>query len=170
MQYSMSKLSAISLLVILPSTLWAETNQTLFDKQHANVKSTLHSWSNIIDDWLGDPDPNNPASANIRIMLDNQWNRYDGYSIKPRIRAKIRLPTLKKRLSVVIGDEDLDNQAQDKNQTSPNYREPLEKDKRYDRRQTKNDNSSLALRWSDGFKTLGVDTDFDIGIRSGADV
>ncbi|MGY4675301.1 hypothetical protein ACWIVU_06815 [Ursidibacter arcticus] len=170
MQDYIFKLSAISLLVALPATLSAQQNQTVLDKQHANVQSTLHSWSNAIDDWFGEPDPNSPASANLRIMLDNQWNRYDGYSVKPRVRAKIRLPTLKKCFSIMIGDEDLDNHAQDKNQTTPNYREPLEKDKRYDRRQAKNDNSSIALRWSDAFKGLGIDSDFDIGIRSGADI
>ncbi|MGX2975386.1 hypothetical protein ACWIUH_10600 [Ursidibacter arcticus] len=170
MKYHLFRLSVISILSSLPVLSWAETEQSMVDKQHSNVKSTLHLWANSIDNWLGEPDPNKPASATLRIMLDNQWNRYDGYSIKPRVRAKVRLPALKKRLSVVIGDEDLDNQAQDKNQTSPTYREPLEKDKRYDRRQARNDNSSLALRWSDGIKNLGIDTDFDIGIRSGADI
>lgn len=145
-------------------------HHTIFDQQHASVKSRLHSWSNYIDSWFGKPDPNQPASANLRVMFDQQWNRFDGYSLKPRVRAKIRLPTLKKRLSLVIGDEDLDNQAQDKNQTQTNYRQPLEKEKHYDRQQTKKDNASIALRWSDQIKKIGIDTDFDLGIRSGADI
>ena len=32
-------------------------------------------------------------------MIDNYWNEYDNYEIKPRIRGKIKLPTLEKRLS-----------------------------------------------------------------------
>lgn len=148
----------------------AVTKSRWVDTQHANVKSTLHSWSNSIDDWFGTPDPNQPASANLRIMLDNQWNRYDGYSVKPRVRGKIRLPTLKRHLNVVFGDEDLDNLAQEKHQTAPNYREPLDKGKRYDGRQARHDNSSLALRWSDGIKRWGVDTDLDLGVRSGTDL
>lgn len=148
----------------------AQANDTMVDRQHSNIQSILHNWSNTLDDWVGTPDPNKPASANLRVMLDNQWNRYDGYTIKPRVRAKLRLPALKNHLSIVMGDEDLDNQQRDKNQTSPNYREPLEKDKKYDKRQARNDNNSLALRWSDGIKHWGVNTDIDLGIRSGADI
>lgn len=145
-------------------------NSSWVDKQHQNVKRILHSWSNKIDSWIDEPDPNKPASANLRIMFDNEWNRYDGYSIKPRVRAKIKLPALKRKFSVVIGDEDLDNQSRDKNQLHRNYREPLKNDKKYDRKQSKNDNASLALRWSDGIEALGIETDLDLGIRSGADI
>ena len=148
----------------------AAENSSWVDKQHQNVKRILHSWSNKIDSWIDEPDPNNPASSNLRIMFDNEWNRYDGYSIKPRVRAKIKLPTLKRKFSVVIGDEDLDNQSRDKNQLHRNYREPLKNDKKYDRKQSKNDNASLALRWSDGIEALGIETDLDLGIRSGADI
>lgn len=148
----------------------AAENSSWVDKQHQNVKRILHSWSNKIDSWIDEPDPNKPASANLRIMFDNEWNRYDGYSIKPRVRAKIKLPALKRKFSVVIGDEDLDNQSRDKNQLHRNYREPLKNDKKYDRKQSKNDNASLALRWSDGIEALGIETDLDLGIRSGADI
>ena len=27
-------------------------------------------------------------------MVDNYWNEYDNFEIKPRIRGKIKLPTL----------------------------------------------------------------------------
>lgn len=145
-------------------------NGVWVDQQHANVKGTLHSWSNTIDDWVGTPDPNKPATANLRIMLDNEWNRYDGYSIKPRVRAKIKLPALKRHLSVVMGDEDLDNQSRDKTRLQQNYRQPLKNDKKYDGKQARDDNASIALRWSNDVKRLGIDTDFDVGIRSGADI
>ncbi|MGQ0286314.1 hypothetical protein ACT2CV_03790 [Pasteurellaceae bacterium 22721_9_1] len=160
---------AMPIVVFLLPTM-ALANDTVVDQQHAKVKETLHSWSNTIDDWVGTPDPNKPASANLRLMLDSAWNHYDGYSIKPRVRAKIRLPALKKHISVVMGDEDLDNQSRDGNQTAPNYRTPLEKDKHYDKKQARHDNNSFAIRWSDGIKQWGIDTDVDLGIRSGADV
>lgn len=166
----MQKTTLTLSLLTLCLPISALANNTIVDKQHEKVKDTLHNWSNVLDGWVGTPDPSKPASANLRIMLDNQWNRYDGYSIKPRIRAKLRLPSLKRHLSIVMGDENLDNQARDKNQTSPNYREPLEKDKHYDRQQTRQDNNSLALRWSDGIKRWGIETDVDLGVRSGADV
>ena len=161
-------ISILALCIGLSQTVLA--NQTAVDQHHQNIKSTLHHWSNNIDDWFGTPDPSKPATANLRVIFDNQWNRYDGYSIKPRVRAKIKLPTLKKRFSIVMGDEDLDNQARDRNRTQPNYREPLDKNRNYDGRQTRQDNSSLAIRWSEDIKSLGIDTDLDIGIRSGADV
>lgn len=154
-------------LLVASSTL---ANTTTIDKKHQQVKNTLHTWSNTLDGWLGTPDPDEPASANIRLLLDNQWNAFDGYSIKPRIRAKIRLPALKKRFSLVAGDESLDNQTQERNQIEPNYHQPLQKDKRYDSRQVRHDNNSLALRWSDGIRRWGVATDVDLGVRSGADL
>lgn len=160
-----------SLLILLGTYSSASlANTTWADKQHKTVKDTLHDWSNAIDSWLGTPDPSKPASASLRIMLDSEWNRYDGYSIKPRIRGKIKLPTLKQHLSVVFGDEDLDNHSRDKNQTHPNYKSPLEQDKKYDSKQSRNDNASLALRWSKQADQLGIETDLDLGIRSGADI
>ena len=47
-----------------------------------------------IDNWFGEVDPQKPASATIRVMIDNYWNEYDNFEIKPRIRGKIKLPTL----------------------------------------------------------------------------
>lgn len=168
----MKKLTLITpALFLIPTLAQAEeAENTWADQQHASVKGTLHDWSNDINEWLGETDPSRPASATLRIMADNQWNKFDGYSIKPRIRAKIKLPVLKKHLSIVIGDEDLDNQARDKSQISPNYRQPLASDKRYDSKQTRYDNNSIALRWSTYKSTLGIESDIDAGIRSGSDV
>lgn len=160
-------------LIGLSATAVAKPQVTWVDQKHSSVKEQLNSFSNSIDSWFGTPDPNRPATANLRIMLDNEWNHYDGYSIKPRVRAKIKLPALKQRLknlSLVFGDEDLDNQARDKNRLQNNYREPLKQDQKYDRRQTRNDNASFAVRWSNEIERFGIETDFDIGIRSGADV
>lgn len=168
-----SLLSCISLTLCSATTL-AEIGEgggnTWIDKQHSEVKDKLHQWSNVIDRWIDDPDPSKPASANLRLMLDNEWNRYDGYSIKPRIRAKIRLPALKRRFSLVIGDEDLDNQSRDKHQLHRNYSKPLEDDQKYDRKQARQDNSSFAVRWSNETKRLGIDTDLDLGLRATADL
>lgn len=168
MKYTFFAPSISLLLGVTPTLSLAETNW--IDMQHSQIRQTLHNWSNQIDDWFGTPDPNKPASANLRIMLDNEWNHYDGYSIKPRIRGKIKLPTLKQHLSVVFGDEDLDNQSRDNHQLHRNYKTPLHQDKKYDSKQSRDDNASLALRWSKQAEALGVDTDLDLGIRSGADI
>lgn len=79
------------------------------DKQHQNVQNKLHRWSNGINDWLGETDPNKPAKASLRVMVDSEWDKHNGFSVKPRVRGKIKLPVLKKRLSVVFGDEDIKN-------------------------------------------------------------
>lgn len=168
-----SHLLTVSVFVgLLPSLgVWAEEQEkTWVDAQHKEIHTTLHSWANTIDEWVGEPDPNQPATASLRIMLDSQWNHYDGFSTKPRIRGKIRLPTLKKHLSLVFGDEDLDNESRDKNYLGKVYKKPLNKNKRYDRSQTREDNASIALRWSDSIKRLGIYTHIDLGIRSGIDV
>lgn len=146
------------------------SDDTWVDQQHSQVRGALHRWSNAIDNWIDTPDPAKPASANLRIMLDNEWNRYDGYSLKPRVRAKIRLPALKRRFSLVVGDDDLDNQARDKHQLHRNYDKPLENGRKYDREQSRSDNSSIALRFSTEKKRLGIETDLDLGIRAISDL
>ncbi len=89
----------------------AETeDKTWFDKKQRHIREWADHTSIKIDDWFGDVDPENPASATIRVMLDNYWNQYDNYEIKPRIRGKIKLPTLEKRFSVVFGDDSLDDE------------------------------------------------------------
>lgn len=157
-------------LVIFLSPFAAAQNDTNWiDEQHHSVESGLDRWANHLNTWLGDTDPGNPASAALRLMLDNEWNRYDGYTFKPRVRARIKLPILKKRLSVVLGDDDLDNELRDNNRIGQNYQDPL-KNRHYDARQSRSDNASLALRWSQTAKRLGVKTDFDIGVRATSDV
>lgn len=158
---------ALALSLLLTTSAFAEP--TWVDHQREEVQTQLHYWSNNLNDWLGETDPSRPASAGLRIMLDNEWNRYDGYSIKPRIRAKIKLPVLKKHLNLVLGDDNLDNEAKDKSHLTANYAN-LPTDKRYDRRQARESNSSIALRWSQGIKKLGVDTDLDVGVRAISDV
>ena len=167
-----SLLAASVFIGLLPSfgVLAEEQEKTWVDEQHQEIRTKLHSWAHAMDEWMGEPDPNQPATAGLRIMLDSQWNHYDHFSMKPRIRGKIRLPTLKKQLSLVFGDEDLDNESRDKNHIGKVYNQPLNKNKHYDRRQTREDNASVGLRWSDSIKKLGIDTDIDLGIRSGSDI
>lgn len=145
-------------------------NESWLDQGRNAIHNSLNRWANSIDGWIDETDPNQPASATLRLIMDNEWNRDDGYSYKPRVRAKIRLPALKRKFSLVFGDEDLDNQSRDKNQLHRNYNKPLEENQKYDKQQTRSDNSSLAVRWSDRIKSLGIDTDLDLGLRSETDL
>lgn len=159
----------ISLLVITPALATANENTTWVDKQHKTVSDTLDEWANDINDWLGETDPSKPATASLRIMVDSQWNKYDKFTYKPRIRGKIRLPVLKKHLNLVFGDDELDNEIRDKNRTRSVYNH-INKSKYYNSSEIRNSNSSIALRWSDSIRALGIETDIDGGIRSGSDI
>lgn len=139
------------------------------DKQHQNVQNKLHHWSNGINDWLVETDPNKPAKASLRVMVDSEWDKHNGFSVKPRVRGKIKLPVLKKRLSVVFGDEDIENREGDKGRVGGNYRN-LEREKYYNSKEARNDSASIGLRWSREIAKYGIESDLDGGIRSRGDI
>lgn len=153
---------------IVPPTEQTE-DQTWVDRKQKKIRNWADRTSEKIDNWFGEVDPQKPATATIRVMVDNYWNEYDNFEIKPRIRGKIKLPTLEKRLSVVFGDDSLDNEF---NNSPANINQNPNQDfnKKLDGKQTRDDNSSIALRWSNFSKKLPFETDADLGIRSGDDI
>ncbi|MDO4449368.1 MAG: hypothetical protein Q4B79_00210 [Moraxella sp.] len=138
-------------------------HHTWIDHTHEHTKKWLNRTAHTMDDWFGQTDPNNPARASIRVMLDTHYSADDGTTIKPRIRARVRLPTLEHRLSVIVGDDDLDLEH---GGGIYNDGRIVDSQETFNHRQARKDNSSLALRWSKFQETLGVDTDADIGLRS----
>lgn len=159
----------IPLLALTPVMVMAEENNTWVDKKHETVSTTLDRWANNINSWLGDADPDKPGTASLRVMLDSRWDKHDKFTYKPRVRGKIKLPILKKHLNVVFGDDELDNELTDKNHAGKLYKN-VNLNKRYNSREARDSNSSIGLRWSDGIKALGIETDLDAGIRSGSDI
>lgn len=153
---------------IVPPTSETE-DRTWIDRKQKDIRNWADRTSVKIDDWFGDVDPEKPASATIRVLVDNYWNKYDQYEVKPRIRGKIKLPTLEKKFSVVFGDDSLDDEF-DNNVANTNTQPNQDPDKKFDSKQTRDSNGSIALRWSNFSKRLPFDTDADIGIRSGDDV
>lgn len=153
---------------IVPTTQVTE-DKTWFDHKQKGLRNWVDGTAHKVDDWFGETDPAQPASATLRILLDQRWDKYDGYEIRPRIRGKIDLPTLEKRFSLVFGDDSLDDQL-DTQVSITNENPALADDKNYDRKRTREDNSSIALRWNNFSKNLAFDSDADIGIRSGDDV
>ncbi|MCU4392683.1 hypothetical protein KTH49_00165 [Acinetobacter parvus] len=153
---------------IVPPTEETE-DRTWIDRKQRTIREWTDRTSVKIDDWFGEIDPEKPASATIRFMLDNYWNEYDNYEVKPRIRGKIKLPTLEKRLSLVFGDDTLDDEF-DNNIANINNQPNQDTSKRLDSKQARDNNGSIALRFSNFSKRLPFDTDADIGIRSGDDV
>lgn len=149
----------------------AYAQDTWVDKQHNQASEKVDKLANKINNWFGEPNPNQPASATLRVMLDNTWNTHDGFKVKPRVRGRLKLPVLEEKMSVVFGDDSLDNEYLDgthndemaQPDSSPNK-------KRFDGKRSREENASLALRWSDLNQNWGLDTDADIGVRSGDDV
>ncbi|MDO4895761.1 MAG: hypothetical protein Q3971_00240 [Moraxella sp.] len=134
------------------------------NQKHQNATQWLGRTAHHIDDWFGSTDPNKPARASVRVMLDVHNDKHSDIAIKPRIRAKIKLPTLENRLSVLIGDDGLDDEqgggVYNDGRLAP------EQERTLDRRQSRKDNTSLALRWSKFKDDIGVQTDLDLGVRS----
>lgn len=153
---------------MLPATSETETDSWA-DRQQKSVRDWTDRTANRMDSWFGTTDPEDPATATLRIILDNDWNRHDGYELKPRIRGKIDLPTLEKKLSVVFGDDSLDNEL-DNNIAITNENPSGDPNKTVDSKRIRDDNSSIALRWSEMSKNLPFDLDADLGIRSGSDI
>lgn len=152
----------------LPSTLETE-DKAWADRKQKSIRNWADRTANRIDGWFGETDPEKPAKATLRIILDNDWDKYDGYELKPRIRGKIDLPTLENKLSVVFGDDSLDNEI-DNNIAITNENPTGDPDKQVDSKRIRDDNSSIALRWSQLSKSLPFDLDADLGLRSGDDI
>lgn len=115
------------------------------------------------------------ASASLRFYIDNDWNEYDGWQTKVRVRGKLDLPTAEERLKLVFGDDSIDDEdgiAQiDSQRQLASFRgegASNSDDSRLDQiaDDAVDDNNSLALRLS---KTLNetINADFDLGVRSG---
>lgn len=165
----------------LPTLLPAESDQimlpsiedtkdrTWWDRKQYQFKYKLQNYAHHIDDWFGQPDPDQPAYANLRIIMDTRWDKYDDFSIKPRIRGKLKLPTLENRWSVVFGDDALDNEIRDS--VAINNENPIgNTNKTLDTHRSRTDNTSLALRWSEWKNPFDIETDVDLGVRSGDDI
>lgn len=153
---------------IVPPTRETE-NRTWADRQQLKIRNWADHTSHKIDNWFGDTDPEQPASATLRVIMDNSWNKHDGYEIEPRIRGKIKLPTLERKFSLVFGDDSLDNELEN-NIAITNENPNSSTNKTLDGQQTRDNNSSFALRWSDFSKHIPFETDLDVGLRSGDDV
>ncbi|WP_198329686.1 hypothetical protein [Psychrobacter cibarius] len=150
--------------------------QNWTDERREEVQEQLHEWAHKMDGWFGEPDPKKPAKASLRVVLDTRWvidpQSGSDVSVEPRIRGRLRLPVLEKRLSLIIGDEDLDEDTFLKqNVTGDTYQASTSnQDGLVNRRKTREDNGSIALRWSrfshEVEQQLGVKTDIDVGVRS----
>lgn len=152
----------------VPETQITE-DQTWFDRKQKVIRNWTDRTAHRMDGWFGETNPDKPATASLRVIFDQHWDNHDGYEIKPRIRGRIKLPTLENKLSVVFGDDSLDNEIQG-NIAITNENPVGNLDKHVDAKRIRDDNSSIALRWSEASKKLPFDVDADLGLRSGDDL
>ena len=154
----------------------AQEAQEWTDKRREDVQDQLHEWAHKMDGWFGEPDPKKPAKASLRVVLDTRWandpKTGSDVTVEPRIRGRLRLPVLERQLSLIIGDEELDEDTFLKQSTTGNTYQATSnnQDRLINTKKTREDNASIALRWTrfnDELEDqLGVNTDVDIGIRS----
>ncbi|AOA59571.1 hypothetical protein [Acinetobacter larvae] len=144
-------------------------DRTWADQKQSHVSMWLDRTANHMDQWFGEPDPDHPADATLRVIIDQSYDKHDQYEVKPRVRGKLKLPTLQRKLSLVFGDDSLDNELES-NVAIHNENPAFQADKSFDRRRVREDNASIALRWSEFSKRLPFDLDADLGLRSGDDL
>lgn len=141
--------------------------QSWVDAQYIEVQDWLQDHARIVDDWIGETDPNTPAQAGIRVIVDTAWSLQNGTTVIPDVRGHIKLPALENRLSVIVGDEFLAGRF---DQNEPNHQNKIEtkttsRSKIHTNRTSLyNASTSLALRWSQFRQEMGIDV--DLGIKA----
>lgn len=148
----------------------SDSEQNWVDSNHEAASSYLQVAADEMNSWFGTPKASEPAEAELRIMLDNRWNKYDGYSIKPRIRGKLKLPTLQERLNIVFGDDTIDDDLQDAADITSTTTGNRNTDNSFDSQQSRQDNASVGLQWEVPRDDDNVKTRVTLGLRSRGDI
>ncbi|MDZ4298226.1 MAG: hypothetical protein U0998_06515 [Moraxellaceae bacterium] len=119
------------------------------DYPHCLVDSRTQSTVRWLDDWFGDPAHDEVAKAYLRAITDFRVTDQGDVTAAIRLRAKLALPKLNRRLSLIFEDERPESDSV---------------------RQLSNENdSALSLRYL--LKSLErFRLDADLGVRSGPDV
>lgn len=162
----------------MPLNLSIDTEQAgeWVDDQHSTIREYLHHQALRLDQMFGNTATKQPR-AQVRLLLDNSWDKYNEFDTRVRIRGSLRLPNATKRLRLVFGDDTLEEEqsvgvplGQDSKangtptgqaKTNPNLRDIND--------QALKDNASIALRWL-GSMRHGIRADYDLGVRSGTDI
>ncbi len=80
---------------------------------------------------------------------DSTWNKHDGYELVLELKES-QAPTLEQKVSVVFGDDSLDNELAN-NVAITNENPASQNNKNIDNKKTREDNGSIAIRWSEVF-------------------
>ncbi len=142
------------------------------DRNRDEVRQRLQQQAHRMDHWFGDQ-YNPDARAHLTVFMDHSWNEYDGFDARLRLRGNVKLPNAKNRLRLVFGD-DLIEEEQRLNLPTTGRAPAASKQTSLPRPsqvndQARRDNASVALRLL-GDAGRGIDTDLDLGVRSGTDI
>ncbi len=146
-----------------------ERHRQSIDNFHQSIQNTLQKTADSMNSWFGEPQADQPAEAKLRVILDHRWDKHDGFSIKPRLRGSLKLPTLKDRLNIVFGDESIDNELQDAAEISTQTA-TTRQNKTFDSRRSRRENSTVGLQWKLPQKKDHFSTRLSLGLRSGGDI
>lgn len=167
-------LSGISHAALDQDTTWLAMQWV--DQHHASIQDQLQDQAHRMNDWFGDHSERAPR-AQVRVLLDNRWDKHNEFDTQLRIRGSLRLPNAEQRLRLVFGDDTLEDEQragvpldpmQPSTPNNPNTNNNAQTISDVNERALK-DNASIALRW---FAPIidGVRSDIDLGIRSGTDI
>ena len=84
--------------------------EPLLDRTQATVESVVTGTAQIVDNIFGSADVEEEASVTRgRFSIGGQWDQRDGLRERIRLKARIALPALENRTSLLLGRGDVDD-------------------------------------------------------------
>lgn len=142
-------------------------NLSWVDEKHTGLNSLIDESAIEINSWFESDAQTKSAYGSLRLILDQAYSETDGYQTKVRVRGKLKLPALEDKVSLVFGDDRLDDELG--NQVDPANPVLDDTQRSLTLKQTREENNSVALRISALTDKLPFDSDVDVGLRSGDD-
>ncbi len=123
------------------------------DSQHCMLSNRTTTTAEWFDGLFGHAPDMADAKLRLRLINDFNWYESNGLSAKMRFRASAILPNARRRLRLVVSDDE-DTLHPERNQLTTNSPEPK---------------TSAAIRWLPDY-TSRVKYSFDIGLHSTPDI
>ena len=123
------------------------------DSQHCLLSNRTTTTAQWFDGLFGHAADLGDAKLRLRIINDFNWYEADGLSAKIRFRATAVLPNAKRRLRLIVSDDE-DTLHPERNQLTTDSVEPK---------------TSAAIRWIPDYVSR-VKYSFDIGVHSTPDI
>jgi len=129
------------------------------DKAHNAFSSSVCNQAVFIDKFFGDVSYNDDQPSSL-WRIRNTVSLIDKDKVElemnPKVKAKIRLPNVRKKLNLIISDDEEDDQ--NSTQNTANKRPQIQHST------TRKENVSTKIQWT-SYRKNGKTNKFDIGIR-----